>query len=59
MSCYVYAEVNLMDHRPSIVAMAAVLLACDDQLTRNTLELKIGVVSSLFQSIEKASVCIL
>ncbi|PWA94430.1 Cyclin, C-terminal domain-containing protein [Artemisia annua] len=46
-------EVNLMDHRPSIVAMAAVLLACDDQLTRNTLEFKIGVVSSSFQSLEK------
>ncbi|KAL8193704.1 hypothetical protein R6Q57_026396 [Mikania cordata] len=40
-------EVNLMDHRPSVVAIAAVLLACDDQLTRNTLESKIGVVSSL------------
>ncbi|GJS71413.1 cyclin, C-terminal domain-containing protein [Tanacetum coccineum] len=49
-------EVNLMDHRPSIVAMAAVLLACDDQLTRNTLEFKISVVSSSFQSLEKASV---
>ncbi|KAL9997137.1 putative cyclin domain-containing protein [Helianthus debilis subsp. tardiflorus] len=40
-------EVNLMDHRPSVVAIAAVLLACDDQLTRSTLECKIGVVSSL------------
>ncbi|KAI3808523.1 hypothetical protein L1987_24474 [Smallanthus sonchifolius] len=45
-------EVNLMDHRPSVVAIAAVLLACDDQLTRNTLEFKIGVVSSL-HSVEK------
>ncbi|KAI3798970.1 hypothetical protein L1987_34258 [Smallanthus sonchifolius] len=45
-------EVNLMDHRPSVVAIAAVLLACDDQLTRNTLECKIGVVSSL-HSLEK------
>ncbi|KAK9061907.1 hypothetical protein SSX86_019091 [Deinandra increscens subsp. villosa] len=45
-------EVNLMDHRPSVVAIAAVLLACDDQLTRNTLECKIGVVSSLY-SLEK------
>ncbi|XP_076952620.1 cyclin-D5-1-like [Bidens hawaiensis] len=45
-------EVNLMDHRPSVVAIAAVLLACDDQLTRNTLEFKIGVVSSL-HSLEK------
>ncbi|KAF5769631.1 putative cyclin domain-containing protein [Helianthus annuus] len=40
-------EVNSMDHRPSVVAIAAVLLACDDQLTRSTLECKIGVVSSL------------
>ncbi|XP_076949890.1 cyclin-D5-1-like [Bidens hawaiensis] len=45
-------EVNLMDHRPSVVALAAVLLACDDQLTKNTLECKIGVVSSLY-SLEK------
>ncbi|XP_071708461.1 cyclin-D5-1-like [Rutidosis leptorrhynchoides] len=45
-------EVNLMDHRPSVVAAAAVLLACDDQVKRNTLEFKIGVVSS-HHSIEK------
>ncbi|XP_076919450.1 cyclin-D5-1-like [Bidens hawaiensis] len=45
-------EVNLMDHRPSVVAIAAVLLAYDDQLTRNLLEFKIGVVSS-FHSLEK------
>ncbi|KAF5798827.1 putative cyclin domain-containing protein [Helianthus annuus] len=45
-------EVNSMDHRPSVVAIAAVLLACDDQLTRNALEFKIGVVSSL-HSLEK------
>ncbi|KAJ9540822.1 hypothetical protein OSB04_027328 [Centaurea solstitialis] len=45
-------EVNLMDHRPSVVAIAAVLLVCDDQLTRNTLEFKIDVVSSL-HSLEK------
>ncbi|KAK1440676.1 hypothetical protein QVD17_06505 [Tagetes erecta] len=45
-------EVNLMHHRPSVVAIAAVLLACDDQLTRNTLEFKIGVLSSL-HSLEK------
>lgn len=44
-----------MHHRPSIVAIAAVLLACDDQLTKNTLEIKIGVLSSL-HSLEKASV---
>lgn len=41
-----------MDYRPSVVAIASVLLACDDQLTRNTMELKIGVVSSLY-SLEK------
>ncbi|KAK1410324.1 hypothetical protein QVD17_36859 [Tagetes erecta] len=45
-------EVNLMDHRPSVVAIAAVLLACDGQLTRNTLECNIGVVASL-HSLEK------
>lgn len=43
-----------MNHRPSVVAIAAVLLACDGQLTRNTLECKIGVVASL-HSLEKAS----
>ncbi|XP_023751844.1 cyclin-D5-1 [Lactuca sativa] len=45
-------EINSMDYRPSVVAIASVLLACDDQLTRNTMELKIGVVSSLY-SLEK------
>nr|XP_043635220.1 cyclin-D5-1 [Erigeron canadensis] len=48
-------EVNLMDHRPSIVAMAAVLLACDDQLTRNTMEFKIGDLTSL-QSLDKGCI---
>ncbi|KAL4577512.1 hypothetical protein LXL04_013621 [Taraxacum kok-saghyz] len=45
-------DVNSMDHRPSVVAIASVLLACDDQLTRNTMEFKIGVLSS-FYSLEK------
>ncbi|CAI9272479.1 unnamed protein product [Lactuca saligna] len=45
-------EINSMDYRPSVVAIASVLLACDDQLTRNTMALKIGVVSSLY-SLEK------
>ncbi|EEF37094.1 cyclin d, putative [Ricinus communis] len=36
----VIKEINLLDHRPSIIAMAAVLAASDNQLTRQELELK-------------------
>lgn len=52
LKLFVFTEINSMDYRPSVVAIASVLLACDDQLTRNTMELKIGVVSSLY-SLEK------
>ncbi|XP_021688275.2 cyclin-D5-1 isoform X2 [Hevea brasiliensis] len=39
-------ETNLLDHRPSIVAAAAVLAASDNQLTRQELELKMKAISS-------------
>ncbi|XP_048232287.1 cyclin-D5-1 [Ricinus communis] len=42
----VIKEINLLDHRPSIIAMAAVLAASDNQLTRQELELKMKVISS-------------
>ncbi|KAI9165630.1 hypothetical protein LWI28_017750 [Acer negundo] len=40
-------EINLMDHRPSIIAAAAVLAASDDdQLTRISMELKMNMIPS-------------
>ncbi|KAK7291060.1 hypothetical protein RIF29_05924 [Crotalaria pallida] len=41
-------EVNLMDHRPSVIAAAATLVAMDQQLAMEALELK---MSSIQQSI--------
>ncbi|KAL9461259.1 hypothetical protein AB3S75_004290 [Citrus x aurantiifolia] len=38
--------INLMNHRPSAIAAAAVLAASDGQLTRETIELKINVFPS-------------
>ncbi|XP_028806962.1 cyclin-D5-2-like [Neltuma alba] len=38
-------EVNLMDHRPSVIAAAATLVAIDPHLTRNAVELKMSSVS--------------
>ncbi|KAI4337052.1 hypothetical protein L6164_015509 [Bauhinia variegata] len=38
-------EVNLMDHRPSVIAAAATLMALDPKLTRKALELKMSSVS--------------
>ncbi|KAL6339103.1 hypothetical protein AAG906_024254 [Vitis piasezkii] len=38
-------EVNLMDHRPSVIAAAAVLAAFDGQLTRKTMDCKMSVIS--------------
>ncbi|KAL8172032.1 hypothetical protein V2J09_023836 [Rumex salicifolius] len=35
-------DVNLMDHYPSAIALAAVLMSLDQRLTKNTLELKIN-----------------
>lgn len=49
------AEVNLMDHRPSIIAASAVLRAIDGQLTKEQFELKINDVISLWGSIENVS----
>ncbi|KAK3224554.1 hypothetical protein Dsin_011579 [Dipteronia sinensis] len=37
-------EINLMDHRPSIIAAAAVLAASDNQLTRISMELKMNMI---------------
>ncbi|XP_057784462.1 cyclin-D5-1-like [Salvia miltiorrhiza] len=42
----IMAEINVMDHRPSVVAAAAVLAACDDHLTNKMLEIKIDAVPS-------------
>ncbi|KAJ4965618.1 hypothetical protein NE237_017467 [Protea cynaroides] len=39
-------EMSLMDHRPSVIAAAAVLAATDRRLTRKTVEFKMSVVSS-------------
>ncbi|XP_042021118.1 uncharacterized protein LOC121768657 [Salvia splendens] len=50
-----YAEINVTDHRPSVVAAAAVLAACDDHhLTNETLEIKIDAVPS-WGPVEKVS----
>ncbi|XP_054799813.1 cyclin-D5-1-like [Prosopis cineraria] len=38
-------EVNLMDHRPSVIAAAATLVAIDPHLTRKAVELKMSSVS--------------
>ncbi|XP_059456478.1 cyclin-D5-1-like [Corylus avellana] len=46
-------EINLMDHRPSVIAASAVLRAFDDQLTKEQFELKMNDVISLWGSIEK------
>lgn len=34
-----------MDHRPSVIAAAAALLALDDRLSRKALELKMNSIS--------------
>lgn len=41
----VILEVNLMDHRPSVIAWAAALVALDRKLTKQTLELEINSLS--------------
>ncbi|KAL4644631.1 cyclin-D5-1-like isoform X2 [Castanea sativa] len=38
-------EINLMDHRPSIIAAAAVLVAIDAQLTKEAVELRISPIA--------------
>ncbi|CAK9185421.1 unnamed protein product [Ilex paraguariensis] len=38
--------INLLEHRPLIIAAAAVLAACEDQLTKASMELKISVITS-------------
>lgn len=39
------AEINLVDHRPSVIAAAAVLAAFDGQLTKKTMDCKMSVIS--------------
>ncbi|KAH7846595.1 hypothetical protein Vadar_015810 [Vaccinium darrowii] len=39
--------VNLKDFRPSVIAVAAILAASDDQLTRNAMEIKMSVIPSM------------
>lgn len=39
------AEINLTDHRPSIIAAAAVLVAIDSQLTKEAVELRISPIA--------------
>ncbi|CAK9149117.1 unnamed protein product [Ilex paraguariensis] len=39
-------EINLTEHQPSIIAAAAVLAACEDQLTKASMESKISVITS-------------
>jgi cyclin D5 len=47
-------EIDLLDHRPSIIAAAAVLAASNRQLTRKELELKMDMISS-WGSLENVS----
>ncbi|GAB4852318.1 hypothetical protein Ancab_016511 [Ancistrocladus abbreviatus] len=51
-------DVNLMDHQPSAIASAAVLVTLDQRLTRKQLELKINAIPlSRFLDIEDAFTC--
>ncbi|KAK9271361.1 hypothetical protein L1049_026951 [Liquidambar formosana] len=51
-------DINLMDHRPSIIAAAATLVALDQRLTRNELECKMNAISSCrFLEIEDLYSC--
>ncbi|KAL7231671.1 hypothetical protein ACSBR2_009830 [Camellia fascicularis] len=46
-------EIKLMDIRPSVIALAAVLAASDDQLTRTTMDSKMSGVIPSWGSLEK------
>ncbi|KAE9457246.1 hypothetical protein C3L33_10856, partial [Rhododendron williamsianum] len=51
-------DVNLMDHRPSVIAGAAALVALDRKLTKQTLELEINSLSpNVFSEIEDLFSC--
>lgn len=52
--CLFDTETSLMDHRPSVIAAAAVLAASDERLTRRVMELKIDIIES-WGSLEKVS----
>ncbi|KAF2324272.1 hypothetical protein GH714_011522 [Hevea brasiliensis] len=52
-------EINLMDHRPSVIAAAATLMALDQSLTRRALECKINSTYSEFLEIIVASIVVL
>ena len=47
-------EINVMDIRPSVIAVAAILVASDDQLTKKTMESKMSVIP-LWGSLERVS----
>ncbi|GMH17977.1 hypothetical protein Nepgr_019818 [Nepenthes gracilis] len=54
----VVREVNLMNHRPSAIASAAVLVALDQRLTRKAMELKINAIpASRFLDTEDVFTC--
>lgn len=42
---YRNAEISLVDHRPSIIAAAAVLAAYDSRLTRKAIDLNVDFIS--------------
>ncbi|XP_059631147.1 cyclin-D5-1-like [Cornus florida] len=51
-------DVNLMDHRPSVIAGAATMVALDQKLTRQTLECQINALSPTpFLEIEDVFYC--
>ncbi|KAF5738252.1 D5-type cyclin [Tripterygium wilfordii] len=49
-------EINLIDHRPSIIAVAAIFAASDGQLSQKSLEHKMNSLS-LFGSLENEQIC--
>lgn len=46
MCLFINAVVNVMEYRPSVIAAAAVLAESNRRLTRTSIELKIGTMSS-------------
>lgn len=55
--CFFNAEVNLMDHKPSVVAAAATFVALDQQLTIEDVRLKMNSISQ-HPLLEAVSFCI-
>jgi cyclin D5 len=52
-----YAEINLMDHKPSVVAAAATLVALDTKLAIEDVRLKMNSISQ-HPLLEPVSFCI-